>query len=130
MKRLPYNQARTCRIRTIVGGARYPTLARVDGVYYVYYSGWNEHLKRGELLLATGTKISSLQKKGIALKSTEKAANPKEATIVRAPDGSWRLFFEYACENRSKIGVARSAEVAGPWEVLAPLFEARPQGWD
>ena len=110
------------------GGCEDPTLARVDGVYYVYYSGWNEHLKRGELLLATGTKISSLQKKGIALKSTEKAANPKEATIVRAPDGSWRLFLEYACENRSKIGVARSAEVAGPWEVLTFFFVSSAPG--
>jgi predicted GH43/DUF377 family glycosyl hydrolase len=112
------------------GGCEDPTLARVDDTYYVYYSGWNEHLKRGELLLATGPDIMHLEKKGIALPSSERVANPKEATIVQTADGSWRLFFECAHENKSKIGLARSDSVAGPWEVLPALFEARPESWD
>jgi beta-1,2-mannobiose phosphorylase / 1,2-beta-oligomannan phosphorylase len=112
------------------GGCEDPSLARVDGVYYVYYSGWNERIKRGELLLATGSDIHQLEKRGIALASSAQAANPKEATIVQAPDGTWRLFFEYAHENRSKIGLARASDVAGPWEVLPPLFERRPDAWD
>lgn len=112
------------------GGCEDPTVAFVDGTYYVYYSGWNEHLKRGELLLAAGARIDQLEKKGIALASSEQVANPKEATIVQARDGTWRLFFEYAHENKSKIGVARSSDVAGPWEVLDPLFDARPETWD
>lgn len=112
------------------GGCEDPTLAMVDGTYYVYYSGWNEHLKHGELLLASGPDVHRLEKRGIALASSDRAANPKEATIVRAPDGTWRLFFEYAHDDRSKIGIARSLEVAGPWEVLPPLFEARPGAWD
>jgi predicted GH43/DUF377 family glycosyl hydrolase len=112
------------------GGCEDPTIARVGDTYYVYYSGWNEHLKRGELLLAAGPGVHDLHKRGIALESSELAANPKEATIVQAPDGSWRLFFEYAHENKSKIGIARSENVAGPWRVLAPLFEARPGTWD
>jgi predicted GH43/DUF377 family glycosyl hydrolase len=112
------------------GGCEDPTVARVGGAYYVYYSGWNEHLKRGELLLATGPDVHHLQKKGIALESTDHVVNPKEATIVQASDGTWRLFFEYANEDRSKIGLARSANVAGPWQVLRPLFERRPQSWD
>ncbi|HVA28996.1 MAG TPA: hypothetical protein VNF68_12505, partial [Candidatus Baltobacteraceae bacterium] len=91
------------------GGCEDPTVACVDGVYYVYYTGWNEHLKRGELLLAVGTEPSALQKRGIAVGSTARTANPKEATIVQVLDGSWRLFFEYARENTSKIGIARSA---------------------
>ena len=112
------------------GGCEDPTIAREDGVYYVYYSGWNEHLKRGEMLLARGSDIHDLRKRGIALASSERAANPKEATIARAPDGSWRLFFEYAHDNRSKIGLAQSSSVAGPWEVLPPLFERREGSWD
>ena len=112
------------------GGCEDPTVARVEGAYYVYYSGWNEHLKRGELLLATGPDLDHLGKRGIALQSTELVANPKEATIVQTPDGTWRLFFEYAHDNKSRIGVARSSHVAGPWDVLPPLFEARPQSWD
>ena len=112
------------------GGCEDPTLACVDGTYYVYYSGWNERRKRGELLLATGPDIEHLEKRGIALESSAAARNPKEATIVPVRDGSWRLFFEYAHEGKSKIGIARSADVAGPWEVVPPLFEARAGAWD
>ncbi|MDP9024790.1 MAG: hypothetical protein M3N13_05410 [Candidatus Eremiobacteraeota bacterium] len=111
------------------GGCEDPTAVLVDGKYYVYYSGWNEHLKRGELLLASGPDLDHLQKRGIALRSTERARNPKEATIVQTAGGSWRLFFEFAHENASKIGVASSPYVNGPWEILPPLFDARP-GWD
>lgn len=112
------------------GGCEDPTIARVADSYYVYYSGWNESLKRGELLLATGPDVRHLQKKGIALKSSEQVANPKEATIVQASDRTWRLFFEYANEGKSKIGLAHAANVAGPWQLLPPLFERRPESWD
>jgi hypothetical protein len=105
------------------GGCEEPAVARVAGSYYVYYSGWNEHLKRGELLPASGPYVHHLQRKGIALESSEQVINPKEATIVRASDGTWRLFFEYANEGKSKTGLAQSANVAGPWHVLPPLFE-------
>lgn len=111
------------------GGCEDPTVAYVDGSYHVYYSGWNEHLRRGELLLASGPSLERLVKRGIALASTPRALNPKEAEIVRAEDGSWRLFFEYAHDDRSKIGIAYAPRVDGPWTVGDPLFEARP-GWD
>jgi predicted GH43/DUF377 family glycosyl hydrolase len=112
------------------GGCEDPTVARVAGIYYVYYTGWNEHLKRGELLLATGPDVNHLRKKGIALESSGQIINPKEATIVQAPDDTWRLFFEYANEGKSKIGLAQSPNVAGPWHVLPPPFERRPESWD
>ncbi len=112
------------------GGCEDPSLAIVDGKRHVYYTGWNERAKRGELLLASGDDLHHLVKRGIALASSEAARNPKEAEIVRADDGSWRLFFEYAHDDRSKIGIARSANVDGPWDVLPPLFEARPDLWD
>jgi predicted GH43/DUF377 family glycosyl hydrolase len=112
------------------GGCEDPSLATVDGVRYVYYTGWNARAKRGELLLASGGDLRHLVKRGIALASSEAARNPKEAEIVRVEDGSWRLFFEYAHDDRSKIGIARSSNVDGPWQVLAPLFEARHDLWD
>ena len=111
------------------GGCEDPTLARVAD-YYVYYSGWNEPQKRGELLLASGANVRRLQKRGIALPSSDAFMNPKEATIVQSADGTWRLFFEYAHEDKSKIGIAKSGSVDGPWQVLTPLFEARPDRWD
>jgi predicted GH43/DUF377 family glycosyl hydrolase len=112
------------------GGCEDPTIARVDGNYYVYYSGWNEHLKRGELLLAMGSDVRHLRKHGIAIESSERAANLKEATIAQAPDGTWRLFFEFARECKSMIGLARSQNVGGPWEILPSPFERRPESWD
>lgn len=111
------------------GGCEDPSVAYVNGLYYVYYTGWNEHSKRGELLLASGPRLEHLEKRGIALPSTLNEFNPKEAEIVRAVDGTWRLFFEYANDDRSKIGIASAPNVDGPWTVLPPLFEARP-GWD
>lgn len=112
------------------GGCEDPTRARVDDMDYVYYSGWNEDAKRGELMLAAGPEIRTLHKRGIALASSANARNPKEATIVALADGSWRLFFEYAHDERSKIGIARSDDIGGPWEVLTPLFDARTDAWD
>lgn len=112
------------------GGCEDPSLATVDGTHHVYYTGWNERAKRGELLLAAGNDLRHLTKRGIALASSDVARNPKEAEIVRADDGSWRLFFEYAHDDRSKIGIASSPHVDGPWHVLEPLFEARPDSWD
>jgi predicted GH43/DUF377 family glycosyl hydrolase len=111
------------------GGCEDPTVAYVDGTYYVYYTGWNERLKRGELLLASGPTLHRLEKRGIALPSTPTHQNPKEAEIVRADDGTWRLFFEYAEDDRSKIGIAKAPRVDGPWIVQPPLFQAR-DGWD
>ncbi len=111
-------------------GCEDPTVAIHGGRTYVYYTGWNETTQRGHLLLAVGEDIQHLEKRGTALASAEGCANPKEATIVRAADGSWRLFFEYAAAGASKIGVASAPAVDGPWTVLPPLFEARPGRWD
>src|SRR5579862_1381755 len=44
------------------GGCEDPSVAIVDGTYFVYYTGWNEHLKRGELLLASGPDLQHLGK--------------------------------------------------------------------
>lgn len=111
-------------------GCEDPTLALVDGTYYVYYTGWNERLKRGQLLLASGPVVHRLEKRGVALPSTPNCTNPKEATITCAAGGSWRLFFEYAREGASRVGIAASDSVAGPWHVLDPLFDARYDSWD
>jgi predicted GH43/DUF377 family glycosyl hydrolase len=111
-------------------GCEDPTLAIVDGTYHVYYTGWNERLKRGQLLLASGPDPEHLEKRGVALPSVPQRENPKEATIVAASDGSWRLFFEYAADGASKVGIAISDSVDGPWRVLDPPFASRAQSWD
>ncbi len=67
---------------------------------------------------------------GVALPWTPQRANPKEATIVGCPDGTWRLFFEYAAGGASKIGLAAAPHVGGPWSVCDPFFDARADHWD
>jgi predicted GH43/DUF377 family glycosyl hydrolase len=71
-----------------------------------------------------------LAKRGIALPSTDAVRNPKEATIVRAIDGRWLLFFEFARDDRSRIGVAEAESVEGPWRILPVPFEGRDGAWD
>lgn len=111
-------------------GCEDPTLAIVDGTYYVYYTGWNQTFKRGQLLLAGGPDIEHLEKRGVALSSTAQCENPKEATIVPVADGTWRLFFEYAFGGASKIGIASAPAVNGPWRILDSFFDSRPERWD
>lgn len=111
-------------------GCEDPTVAVTEHGTYVYYSGWNAAEETGRLLLAAGPDSRKLQKRGIMLAPMEGYANPKEATLVQVPDGSWRLFFEYADEGASKIGLASGPAVNGPWTVLPPVVEARPGHWD
>jgi len=111
-------------------GCEDPTVCIVDDYYYVYYTGWNETVKRGQLMLAAGRDIYHLEKRGTALPWAPERKNPKEATVAQASDGSWRMFFEYANDERSKIGVASAPAVSGPWRVAEPLFEARGGRWD
>ncbi len=110
-------------------GCEDPTLERFDGRYYVYYSGWDETKKVGQLMLAVGETVDTLKKQGVKLRSSDTHKNPKEATLALADDGIWLLFFEYA-SGASKIGVASAPTIDGPWTIQAPLFEARPGSWD
>ncbi len=110
-------------------GAEDPTLASSDGTYYVFYSGWNQSKREGHLLLASGRDIRHLTKQGRVLGDTG-FRNAKEATIVKAADGNWRLFFEFAEDDRSKIGCATAASLAGPWTCGQEPFRYRDGAWD
>jgi len=111
-------------------GCEDPTVCIDGGRYYVYYTGWDQRSQRGQLMLAEGDDALQLKKRGTILPWTAERKNPKEATVVKAADGSWRMFFEYAHDDRSKIGIARGPAVDGPWTVDEPLFEARAKSWD
>jgi predicted GH43/DUF377 family glycosyl hydrolase len=113
-----------------IDGCEDPTLAIVHDTYYVYYTGWNEAAKRGQLLLASGPTPNRLAKRGIALPWAPQHENPKEATMVGCTNGTWRLFFEYAAGGASKIGLAAAPHVDGPWSLCDPLLDARADHWD
>lgn len=111
-------------------GCEDPTVVIDAGTYFVYYTGWNETRKVGNLLLASGRDPRQLEKRGIAIASAPGRTNPKEATVVRAAAGRWLLFFEYADAGASKVGIASANAAGGPWQVQAPPFSARRENWD
>ncbi|WP_230635741.1 glycosidase [Sphingomonas sp. Leaf4] len=112
------------------GGVEDPTVVRRDDGYVVYYSGVLADHAHGELSYATGPSLDRLVKSGVALASSKSEGNTKEATIDRTPDGRWRLFYEYAADEASRVGMAVGADVAGPWEEQPTPFLPRADSWD
>ncbi|MFN2527310.1 MAG: hypothetical protein ABR584_01165 [Candidatus Baltobacteraceae bacterium] len=110
-------------------GCEDPTVVLFEEKLYVFYTGWNQSAERGQLLLAVGANSDALQKVKVAVPSTDKWKNPKEATVVRAPDGTWRLFLEFARENASRIACGVSDSLEGRWDLSdGPVFTRL--GWD
>src|SRR5206468_634481 len=107
------------------GGCEDPSLAREGGRYHVFYSGWNQGLGQGRLLRAAGREITTLRKYGRFLPDGEHHHNPKEAEIAPCATGGWRLFFEYANDGRSKIGLAKASAFEGQWRIEPDPFAAR-----
>ena len=114
-----------------IGGVEDPTvLLRDDGSYVVYYTGVASDMTHGEMFYAIGPSLDKLEKTGVALASTKSVGNTKEATIGRTVDGHWRLFYEYAAEDASRIGLAMGPDIAGPWDEQPTPFMPRKDGWD
>ena len=113
-----------------IGGCEDPTVVMTGGQYIVYYTGVDETRSSGQMLYATGSDVRYLTKRGIALASSKTEGNTKEATIERTADERWRLFYEYAKDDASRIGLALGKGVAGPWaEQEAPVMP-RVDSWD
>ena len=114
-----------------IGGCEDPTVLKMeDGSYVVYYTGVDATKSSGQMLYAAGPSLDALEKKGVALASSKTEGNTKEATVEQTADGHWRLFYEYAENDASLIGLANGPGVAGPWhEQPTPLYP-RPESWD
>ncbi len=114
-----------------IGGCEDPTpVFAPDGSVVVYYTGVDETRTHGEMLYATGPSINQLTKHGIAMPSAPSEGNLKEATVDRTTSGGWRMFYEYARNEASLIGLAVSDDVAGPWRHLPEPFGPRVDAWD
>ncbi len=111
-------------------GAEDPTVVVHDDDPHVYYTGWNQREKVANLMLAIGPDVHHLHKNGITLPSTPQHRNTKEATVTQAPDGTWRLFFEYSSNGHSLVGLASGPSLGGPWSVQAPPFGTREAAFD
>ncbi|MFZ2030742.1 MAG: hypothetical protein WAU68_10570 [Vitreimonas sp.] len=113
-----------------IGGCEDPTVIIVNHEYVVYYTGVDKTRRSGQMLYATGPSLDRLKKRGVAYASSETEGNTKEATIEQTADGRWRLFFEFARNNASLVGLALGDGVAGPWAEQAPPFGPRKDAWD
>ncbi len=114
-----------------VGGCEDPTVVELpDGTFCVYYTGVDEARAHGEMCYAEGPSPDRLEKKGVAIRSTPTEGNVKEATVDRTAAGRWRLFYEYAADGASLIGLAVGETVAGPWDHQSQPFAPRADGWD
>ena len=92
------------------GGVEDPTVEQMpDGSYVVYYSAVAADMAHSQLSYAQGPSVDRLTKSGIALESTKTMGNTKEATVGHTADGHWRLFYEYAADNASRVGLAIGA---------------------
>ncbi|RYY26903.1 MAG: glycosidase [Sphingomonadales bacterium] len=114
-----------------LGGCEDPTVVeRPDGDYVVFYTGVDVSRMHGEMLYAEGPSMDRLVKKGVAMASTPSEGNVKEATVDRTKAGEWRMFYEYAADEASLIGLALGEDVAGPWHGQHQPFAPRPDSWD
>lgn len=112
------------------GGCEDPTVVRTGDGYLVYYTGVDAARAQGSLILAAGPDLASLTKRALMLKAPPGEGNIKEATLVRTPAGDWRIFYEYAANNASRVGMAGGPAADGPWTVLPDPFGIREDGWD
>jgi predicted GH43/DUF377 family glycosyl hydrolase len=113
------------------GGVEDPTVVlSSDEQLLVFYTGVDARREQGSLLVAAGADLDRLTKRQVMLKAPEGEGNIKEATVARGADGRYRLFYEYAKDQASRIGLAVSDSPEGPWEVTADPFTIREDSWD
>lgn len=114
-----------------IGGCEDPTpVFRADGSVVIYYTGVDATCTHGEMLYATGPSIDRLEKQGVAMQNTPTQGNIKEATVDRTQSGGWRMFYEFARDEASLVGLAVSDGVAGPWVDESDPFAPRTDSWD
>lgn len=113
------------------GGCEDPTVVRgEDGAYLIFYTGVDAARSQGALMVATGPDLTELREQRLMLKAPKGEGNIKEATLAQGSDGTFRLFYEYARDDASRIGMAEGPTVEGPWTVVDDPFTIREDGWD
>jgi predicted GH43/DUF377 family glycosyl hydrolase len=112
------------------GGCEDPTVLVDAQGYTVFYTGVDAAHQKGSLMVATGPSLDRLVKREVAIKARKGYGNIKEATLVQTSEGEWRLFYEYAHNNASRVGLATEHKPGGPWMPLPVPFTIRENSWD
>ncbi len=113
-----------------MGGCEDPTVLVTGHEYLVYYTGVDAARSQGCMILAAGRDLTALVKEDLILKAPLGEGNIKEATLAQTSSGDWRLFYEYAADGASRIGMAGGPTPKGPWTVLPDPFGIRDDSWD
>ncbi len=113
-----------------MGGCEDPTVLLSGREYLVYYTGVDVARSQGCMILAAGPDLTALVKEDLVLKAPPGEGNIKEATLAQTAAGDWRLFYEYAAQGASRIGMAGGPTAKGPWTVLPDPFGIREDSWD
>jgi len=113
------------------GGVEDPTVVIGERPHLMlFYTGVDARREQGSLLVCSGPDLARLHKDKVLLTAPEGAGNIKEATVARGADGRWRLFFEYALDGASRVGLAIADAPTGPWRAVEDPFGIREQLWD
>ena len=113
------------------GGVEDPSVVIAEkGGLLVFVTGVDGNREQGSLLVAKGRDLHTLKKGAVMLKAPEGRGNIKEATVAQGADGRYRLFYEYAQDNASRIGMSLADGPEGPWEPTEDPFTIRERAWD
>jgi predicted GH43/DUF377 family glycosyl hydrolase len=112
------------------GGVEDPTVIQNGKQLMVFYTGVHADRRQGAMLLASGPDPYALEKREVVLEAPKGEGNFKEATLLQAPDDSWRLFYEFSRDEASRIGMARSAKLGTNWSAMEEMVPIREDGWD
>ncbi len=110
-------------------GCEDPTVARAGDALTAFYSGYNARRQRSTMLASTGGSLQGLHKTGAVLPADDAYANAKEAALISTSRGI-RMFFEYARDGASRIGVADALQLSGPWTYGDSPMAARSDAFD
>lgn len=119
-----------------VDGVFSPSIVFHEGKHYMIYAGWSLQLY-GYGLFGAVSEDDGLtwQKDGKLLIRDSDVPwaldNPREAELVKGPDGIFYLFFTSdMAHNLSGIGLARSSNPFGPWEVYPDPVIFKTHSWE
>jgi predicted GH43/DUF377 family glycosyl hydrolase len=116
------------------GGLEDPRLVKIDGTYYLTYTGYNK--KDAQLCLATSKDLVHWDRKGVILPAYKGRWNvgwTKAGAIVPEKiDGKyWMYFLGTAADKTDQMGVAYSADLIHWTDALdAPVLPRRPGRFD
>jgi predicted GH43/DUF377 family glycosyl hydrolase len=119
-----------------------PTIIELDGKKYVFCTAVKPKEGAEGVIAAievvSGIDLKNIEdKKRIIIRPDEvgkelgrKVDMVKEPEFIRLKDNTWVVLYEFADGQTSRIGMARSVNLTGPYRNHQLLMDTRSEGWD